>query len=257
MVGNTAIDVQKRDRLIVLAGLAIVVVLSWAYTIYQAVDMRKMDMMMMPHMQAWNAVDFLLMFVMWWVMMIAMMTPSASPMVLMFTTINRGREQRGQPYVSTAIFLLGYLLVWGVFSALATFLQWILQSVALVSPMMQSTSPIVGGILMIAAGIFQWTPLKNVCLKHCRTPMGFLMTEWRDGSYGALVMGLRHGLYCTVCCWVLMALLFVFGVMNLVWVAVLAGFVLIEKVAQSGEWISRVSGAIFIIWGIAILFTPV
>ena len=241
--------VLRRDRLIILAGLAVVAALAWAYTIYLASDMQNMDMTM-PHMQAWGIVDFVLMFVMWWVMMIAMMTPSASPMVLMFATVNSKQRQQDKPFVPTAVFLLGYLIAWGGYSALATILQWALQSTALLSPMMESASPILGGGLLIAAGIFQWTPLKHACMKHCRTPMGFLMTEWRDGIQGALIMGLRHGYYCLGCCWILMALLFVFGVMNLVWVAVLAGFVLVEKVAPGGEWVSRISGIFLIVWGL-------
>lgn len=250
-----AIAVLRRDRWIILAGLVAVASLAWGYTIYLAGNMQKIDMTM-PHMQAWGVVDFVLMFVMWWVMMVAMMTPSASPMIFMFATINRKRREQDKPFVSTMIFLFGYLIAWGMYSAVATILQWLLQTTALVSPMMASTSPVLGGTLLIAAGIFQLTPLKHACMKHCRTPMGFLMTEWRDGSRGALVMGLRHGYYCLGCCWILMALLFIFGVMNLVWVAVLAAFILVEKVATTGERIGRVGGVLLIFWGIWMFFAP-
>jgi predicted metal-binding membrane protein len=120
--------------------------------------------------------------------------------------------------------------------------MWGLHTAALLSPMMVSTSPLLGGALLVVAGAFQWSPLKRVCLTHCRTPLGFLMGEWREGTWGALRMGLRHGSYCVGCCWVLMALLFVTGVMNLLWVAAIAAFVLVEKVAPAGPWLSRVTG---------------
>jgi predicted metal-binding membrane protein len=116
--------------------------------------------------------------------------------------------------------------------------------------MMVSTSPLLGGAILIAAGVFQWTPLKHACLRHCRSPMGFLMTEWRDGAGGAFVMGLRHGTYCVGCCWLLMAVLFVTGVMNILWVALIAGFVLIEKLAPSGEWLARIAGVLLAVYGV-------
>ena len=259
----------KRDRIIVLAGLAIIIVLAWVYTIYLAHDMGEMDMgmgmgmrmgmdmpmdmnmkMSMPNMHTWGFLDFLLLFIMWVVMMVAMMTPSAAPMVLVFSKINRQRYNQQNPYLATAIFLLGYLIVWIGFSAVATLTQWSLHSVALLSPMMVSTSPILGGVLLISAGIFQFTPLKYTCLSHCRSPMGFLMTEWRKGNRGALIMGLRHGSFCVGCCWLIMALLFVAGVMNLLWVAIIAIYVLIEKVVPAGHWVSRIIGILVIIWGL-------
>ena len=255
MSGSVITLAQRRDRTIIIAGLAAVTVLAWAYIIFLAANMTERDMGMaaMSQIQPWMATDLLLTFIMWSVMMVAMMTPSASPMVLTFTQINRQRQVKNQPYAPTSLFLLGYLLVWVGFSALATLFQWGLHSAALLSPMMVTTSPILGGAILLAAGVFQFTPLKHLCLAHCRTPMGFILTEWRDGRRGALVMGFKHGRFCLGCCWFLMALLFVAGVMNLLWVAIIAAFVLIEKAAPEGEWVSRIAGLLLIGWGIWIL----
>jgi predicted metal-binding membrane protein len=254
---STALEtVLKRDRLIVLGGLVGITVLAWAYIGYLAWDMGHMDMstdMARPRMQAWRALELGLLFSMWAVMMVAMMVPSAAPMILMFTTINRRRRVQQQPYVPTAVFLGGYLLVWAGFSGLALLAQWGLHSAALLSPTMVSTSPILGGLLLLAAGSFQWTPLKYTCLTRCRSPLGFLMTDWREGQRGALIMGLRHGMYCLGCCWVLMALLFVAGVMNLLWVATIAAFVLVEKVVPRGDLVGRVAGGILVAAGLVML----
>ncbi|MBI3304528.1 MAG: DUF2182 domain-containing protein [Deltaproteobacteria bacterium] len=257
MHDGTALDaVLKRDRIVVLVGLAGVVTLAWAYLFYLVWSMHHMAMgmamgiaMAMPHMEVWGIVDFLLLFAMWAVMMVAMMVPSAAPMVLMFATVNRRRRERQRPFVPTGVFLLGYVVVWTGFSALATFAQWGLHTSALLSPLMVSTSPILGGVLLLAAGIFQWTPLKQTCLTQCRSPLGFLMTEWREGTRGAFLMGLRHGSYCVGCCWLLMALLFIAGVMNLLWVATIAAFILAEKVTPAGPWLSRVTGLLLMGWG--------
>lgn len=249
--------VLKRDRALVLAGLVAISMLAWTYLVYLAWQMPRMEMAMdmaMPHLQAWGAVDFILMFAMWSVMMIAMMVPSASPMILTYAAVNRRRREKKETFVSTGTFLLGYLLVWMGFSAVATLAQWGLHTAALLSPMMVSTSPVFGGVLLVAAGIFQWTPLKYTCLTRCRSPLGFFMTEWRDGSWGALRMGLRHGVDCVGCCWVLMALLFVAGVMNLLWIAAIAAFVLIEKVFPHGEVVGRVAGGVLALAGF-ILFS--
>jgi predicted metal-binding membrane protein len=180
---------------------------------------------------------------MWVVMMVAMMTPSAAPMILTYATMNRRRQAQQGPFVSTTVFVLGYRLVWGRFSIVATLGQWGLHAAAVLSPMMVSTSPMLGGLLVLTAGLFQWTPLKSTCLGQCRSPLGLVMTEWLEWTWGALLMGLRHGSYCVGCCRVLMALLLVAGVMNLLWVAALAAFVLVEKGLPRGELVGRVAGA--------------
>jgi predicted metal-binding membrane protein len=255
---NTSLEsVLKQDRAIVLSGLVMVVVLAWAYIGYLAWDLqRSMSLssvqmgMSMAQLRPWSGLDFGLMYLMWAVMMVAMMVPTAAPMMLTFATINRKRLERRQPFVPTGVFLSGYLLVWGGFSLVATLAQWGLHQAALITSMMGTATPIVGGIILLAAGAYQWTPLKYVCLNQCRTPLGFIMTEWREGKRGALTMGLRHGGYCLACCWFLMGLLLVTGVMNLLWVALIAGYILAEKVVPTGgHWLSRVVGLVLVGWG--------
>jgi len=253
MLAEAAEKVLKRDRIIVIAGLAAVTALAWVYVFQIASSVTGMDVnsaqMSMPRSQAWQSADIALTFMMWAVMMVAMMTPSATPMILMFARVNRQRQANHESAPPTIVFLLGYLLVWISFSAAATFVQWGLHSAALLSPEMISVTPLVGGVLLLLAGIYQFTPLKRICLTRCRTPLSFLMTEWREGTRGALIMGVRHGITCVGCCWLLMALLFVGGVMNLLWVALLAGSVLLEKVVQAGQWVSRAIGVLTIGWG--------
>ena len=253
MQNATSIEgVLKRDRVIVVSGLAGISFLAWAYMFYLTWDMRNTEMHMqraMSHMQSWGGLELVLLFLMWAVMMVAMMVPSVSPIVLMFATTNRRLYRRQGPFVPTSVFLLGYLVLWTGFSALVTLVQWGLHSAALLSPMMMTTSPILGGALLLTAGIFQCTPLKNACLRHCRSPIGFLMTEWREGTWGAFLMGLRHGAYCTGCCWALMSLLFVTGVMNLLWIAIIAAFVLAEKVIPGGDRVGRAAGVPLIGYG--------
>ncbi len=268
--------VLKRDRVLVLGGLVIVSALAWGYLFHQArsmqpmnmdgmnmsgMDMTGMDMgmsMVMPQTHSWGVLDLLLIFTMWAVMMVAMMVPTAGPMVLLFAACNRKRREQERPFVPTSIFLLGYLTIWIAFSLIAALAQWSLHRAALLSPMMVSTSPVLGGSLLIAAGIFQWTSLKNTCLTHCRFPLDFFSSYWREGTNGALRMGLRHGAYCVGCCWVLMALLFVAGVMNLLWIALLTAFVLIEKTipARANKWVGRIAGVLFIGWGASVGLAP-
>src|SRR5215210_7969092 len=257
MASGVAETVLRRDRIIVLSALAVIIAISWTYVASLASDMQNMDVateIAMPQLQAWSVTDFVLTFVMWAVMMVAMMTPSAAPMILMFAGVNRRRQKQQVPYVPTSVFLLGYLAVWAAFSVLATAAQWGLHAVSLLSPMMVSTSPVLGGILLLIAGIYQWTPLKHACLSKCRSPLGFIMNEWREGRWGAFLMGLKHGSYCTGCCWSLMALLLVAGAMNPLWVAAIAGFVLLEKVTPGGERLGQVAGVLLVgggVWMVA------
>ncbi len=247
--------VLRRERLVISGCLAAVVVLSWVYLVHTKMAMAGMDMpgMVMVDFQRWGLITVLLLFVMWSVMMVAMMVPSAAPMILAFVTVNQRRQAANRPFVPVAIFLFGYLAVWTAFSAAATLAEWGLHQAAMLSTTMTATSTALNGGLLIAAGVFQWTPMKRACLKGCRSPLSFLMSEWRDGKAGAFVMGLRHGAYCVGCCWFLMALLFVAGVMNLLWVAVIALFVMAEKISPKGELLARVAGVGLVIAGAALM----
>jgi predicted metal-binding membrane protein len=262
-VATTTLEsLLKRDRLLVAAVLFVLTAVCWAYTVHMAREMERMctemgmhmdmdthmdmgmEMMMMPQMQQWGLTELSMLFVMWVVMMVAMMTPTAAPMILLFASVQRKRREQERPFVRTGVFVTGYLLAWTAFSAVATAAQWGLHEAAVLSPMMVSTSSVFGGAVLVAAGVFQWMPWKNTCLRHCRSPLSFITAEWREGAAGALSMGLKHGAFCTGCCWALMALLFVGGVMNLLWIAGLTIFVLLEKVVPAGEALGRAAGVL-------------
>jgi predicted metal-binding membrane protein len=242
----TPYTLPTRQRAVTGLGLSFITTISWIYVWRLAHDPLAMCMV---NMKPWTWPDLIALFAMWTVMMVAMMIPSASPMILAFAEVNRSRPKPSLPYVPTIVFVLGYVAVWCSFSVLATVAQEVLHSATLVSSMGVSISGILGGVLLASAGIFQWTPFKNACLLRCRSPLGFFLTEWREGARGALYMGLRHGTYCVGCCWLLMALLFVVGVMNLWWVAAIAAFVLIEKITAAGPSIARATGVLLILWG--------
>jgi predicted metal-binding membrane protein len=186
-------------------------------------------------------------------MMVAMMLPSAAPTILLVASVLRRRREHASPAAPTVVFVAGYLVVWMGFSGAAALAQWGLHQAALLSPAMASTSPVLGGILLLIAGVYQWLPVKSACLAHCRSPLAFLGRHWREGSCGALVLGVRHGLYCLGCCWALMTLLFVAGVMNLLWVAAIAALALVEKVVPTGPWLGRVAGLTLASWGLWML----
>lgn len=257
---GAAASLARSERVVVGGGLLALTLLSWLYLALLADSMEAMGragggsvfMALMP-MGHWGPAEFALCFAMWFVMMIAMMVPSAAPMLFAFRSFSRSRagsEQAGQRF---AAFLLGYLLVWAAFSAMATAAQWALREASLVTDLMASASPRLNAVLLLGAGIYQFAPAKQVCLARCRSPMAFLLMEWRDGSHGALVMGLRHGGFCVGCCWGLMALLFVGGVMNLLWIAVLSALVLAEKLLPFGTVPSRIAGLAMVAWGLWLL----
>jgi predicted metal-binding membrane protein len=249
-------SILKRDRLLVLAGLTGITLLAWGYMVHEARAMTNTGVcccagmkMSGPDAGSWSAVQLLPLFLMWTEMMIAMMIPSAAPMILMFAGLNRKRLEQQRPFVPTGIFVLGYLVVWAGFSAMAAAAQWTLHGLALISPSMTTTSPYLSAAVLVAAGVFQWTPLKNACLTHCRSPLAFFMTDWREGKMGAFVMGLKHGAFCTGCCWLLMAILFVAGVMNIWWVGIISIVVLLEKITPKGLRLGRVAGILLVVWG--------
>jgi predicted metal-binding membrane protein len=255
VIGDSLVHVAlKRDRVLVVACLLFVVVLSWAYLLTGAGMMQEMGDMLMPMSTGpWTFGRAVLVLVMWASMMAAMMLPSAAPVILLYATIARRRHERGELASASGSFASGYIAVWVVFSLAAAALQFGLEKAALLSPMMKTTSIALAGAVLIAAGLYQWTPLKQACLRHCRSPLDFLVAHWRPGSRGAFLMGLRHGVYCVGCCWLLMLLLFVGGVMNLAWIAGVALFVLIEKLAPAGHWIRRGAGILLVAWGAATL----
>jgi predicted metal-binding membrane protein len=244
----------RHERAIVLGSLALVVVLAWVWLLVGAgIDMAEMDMgggqiMLMP--PEWSLAYGLVVFAMWAVMMVAMMLPSAAPVTLLVAGIARQRAATGGAFgKGTVLFVLGYLAVWLGFAAVATLLQWGLDEADLLSDTLALASRVAAGALLVAAGIYQWTPLKEACLRHCRSPLTFLLFHWREGRLGAFTSGLGHGAYCLGCCWMLMALLFVGGIMNLGWIAAIALIVLIEKTLPWGGWMGRITGVLLVIWG--------
>lgn len=244
--------VFQHERVVVPACLLIVTVLAWSYLLFGARTMQDMGGVSMP-MSAWpwTAAHAVLMFAMWLVMMTAMMLPSAAPVILLYSAIARSGTAAGP--AGPSLFALGYLAAWGCLSLVAVLAQFLLEWIAFLSPMMASTNIYFSGALLIAAGAYQFTSLKRSCLRSCRSPLEFLMSHWRSGAAGAFSMGARHGVYCVGCCWALMLLLFVGGVMNFMWIAALAVFVLIEKLTPAGQAIGRIAGAALIIIGVALL----
>jgi predicted metal-binding membrane protein len=244
------------ERWIIGAALAGIAAVAWIYMIHEARGMNVSGVCKCLGMQmggvaaaAWSAGSLLPLFLMWAAMMVAMMLPSATPMILTFAAVSRNRRRQHRPYVPVAIFAAGYVAIWSAFSALAAVAQWMLHRQALLSPGMASTSAWLGGFLLLAAGVFQFTPLKRTCLTYCRTPFEFIMTRWREGARGAFHMGVEHGVFCTGCCWALMSLLFVAGVMNILWIAALSLLVGLEKLFPRGLWLSSAIGLILTTWG--------
>jgi len=268
-MSDTALEaVLRRDRAVVIVALAVITALAWADLIWLADDMAMggMDMtgyrmipagrgLMMPADAPWQPIEFGYVFVMWAAMMIGMMMPSAAPMILIYARVGRQAAVQGKPFASSSWFAGGYLLAWTAFSLVATSAQWALERAALLTPTMESASDRLGAAVLILAGIYQWAPLKDACLSHCRAPLLFIQQHggFRREPLGALALGFRHGIYCIGCCWALMALLFVGGVMNLFWIATLAILVLFEKVVPFGRIVARAAGLVFLAGGVWLL----
>jgi predicted metal-binding membrane protein len=255
---SRADPVNRRERAVIVLALLAVTAIAWLYLLALHQDMDGMAMddmpgMAMPMAAIWTPMAFALTFAMWWVMMLGMMVPSATPMIVTFATLNRSKRTRGQSFVPASVFTLGYVIAWGTFSIGATVVQWALDRVALLSPELTAASPVLSGALLILSGLYQFTPLKRACLRGCRSPFAFVLNHWRDGWSGASRMGLEHGAYCLGCCWALMALLFVVGVMNLLWVAGIAVFVFAEKLLPGGVWIGRAGGGAMVGFGVFLL----
>jgi predicted metal-binding membrane protein len=249
----------------IVGVLLAVTAVCWAYLLFLRSEMGDMpalgempmggsgSVFAMPMTSAWSFGDAVLMWTMWAVMMAAMMIPSASPMIQAYsTTIRSSSRVSSAPTGSTPLFVGGYLLAWSGFAAVAAGAQWLLHDAALVDAMGTSTSRWVAGPVLVLAGVYQFSSLKNACLGKCRTPLGFLLSEWRSGRRGAVVMGVHHGSLCIGCCWALMALLFVLGVMNLWWILLVATVVLVEKMTRSTA-LPRAIGVMLIVWGTAVV----
>lgn len=247
-----------RQRALTVAALVLLAVLAWAWLLMGAgMDRSGMNRSGMAMgeliVPRWSAAQFLVGVSMWWVMMVAMMLPAAAPVILLYAKVVRARFALLTP--ATGTFLAGYLAIWLLFSLLAGALQATLEQRGVLSPMTMGLGSkwLMAGVL-VAAGLYQLSPLKEACLTHCRNPASFLVRHYRPGRGGAFRLGLRHGVYCLGCCWLLMALLFVGGVMNLAWVALLTLFVAAEKLLPGGRRVAFAAGLGFVAWGLATPF---
>ena len=251
--------VVRRDRVVIVLAVASLTVLAW---LSADMDMGGMDMtglrmipsgmgLMMPAQTPWRAMEFAFVFVMWTVMMVGMMTPSAAPMFLMYARVGRQTGAQEKSLSATVWFAIGYFLVWLAFALFATLVQWALERTALLDFTMASTDNVLGGFVFIAAGLYQWTRLNDLCLAQCQKPFEFVMRHggYRRDAPGCVMLGLRHGAYCVGCCWALMALLLVGGVMNVLWIALLALLAFLERVTSMGRLIARLAGIVLVAGG--------
>jgi predicted metal-binding membrane protein len=277
---NALEGILQRDRLVVLASLVALGLIAWLYLFHLAAEMTRMEaaggMADMPGMESMSdkpgmadmpdmemsgpapaptaaLVDFALLASMWAVMMVGMMLPAAAPTILLFSALERKRATESPVIGLTALFVLGYFLVWTAFSVAAAGAQMALARAGLLSAAMATTSNLLGGAIFILAGLYEFSPLKDRCLSHCRSPVEWLAHHRRPGGLGALRMGIEHGAYCVGCCWVLMLLLFAGGVMNLLWVAALAAIVLVQKLFPGGVMLARLAGVVLIVAGVTLI----
>ena len=251
----------RRDRAIIAGCLLGVATVAWGYLVHlngqmppsigMGSGMAGMRALAPPS----DVTQWWLTFVMWAVMMVGMMSPSAAPALLLYAETQSRHPERGARAARLAAFALGYVAVWTGFSAAAATAQWAAGEAELMTPAMRVVSARAAGVILLLAGAYQLTPAKRACLRQCQSPLGFLMSRWRDGVRGALEMGLRHGIFCLGCCWALMGVLFAVGVMNLMWVAALAAFILLEKLGWAGAGVTRVSGAAMIVVGVLMILT--
>ena len=246
---QTLTNAEQRNGVLFLVGLA---ALGWLLILWSLANMSSpVVALTMPMDTSWSVGETFAVWVMWAVMMGAMMLPSAIPMLIVHRRVAAKKDPGTRN--SNQMFLLGYLVGWTIFSAAATAVQWAFQSADVLSPMLVLRDPKVAGVVLIGAGMFQFTPLKTACLHKCRAPIGFLLTEWRPGRLGAFRMGLKHGQYCIGCCWALMMVVFVGGVMSLTTIAALSSLVLIEKLMTRGELVAKLGGVLFCLWGVSLL----
>ena len=257
-------SVVRRDRVVIVLAVALLTALAWGYLLRLSADMNMgcMDMtglrmipsgmgLMMPAEMPWRAMEFAFVFVMWTVMMVGMMTPSAAPMFLMYARVGRQTGAQSKSLSATVWFAAGYFLVWVAFALFATLVQWALERTALLDFTMASTDNVLGGFVFIAAGLYQWSRLNDLCMAQCQKPFEFVMRHggYRRDAPGCVMLGLRHGAYCVGCCWALMALLLVGGVMNVLWIVLLALLAFLERVTSMGRLIARLAGIVLVAGG--------
>ena len=243
----------RRERSLLLISAALLTVLAWAAMVLGHGGGPTLGQVAVPHHHALGPGGFGVAFAMWMVMMVAMMLPAVLPWILLFSDVGQRRTDGNVAQrFPTALFAAGYFAVWALFSLVAAAGQLLLQRLALLDPGRLALAPALAGGLWVAAGAFQLSPLKAACLRHCRTPLSFLLTAWRPGRGAAFRLGVRHGAFCLGCCWALMALSFALGVMNLAWMAFLTVFLCVEKIAPGGEWASRAFGLVSLAWGVAL-----
>jgi predicted metal-binding membrane protein len=242
-----------RDRTILLSGSAAIAGVAWWYLIRMAGRMPASGHVHSHGSHLQPGLDTAALFAMWTVMMVAMMLPSSLPFVLMFSAEQARRRTKQMTVAPASFFVAGYFVMWTVFSGVCALLQQALHGMSLLSPAMSATSSAFSGALLVAAGGYQWTPMKYACLRHCRSPLTFLLSDWREGAAGAFRMGAGHGLFCIGCCWMLMLLPFAAGVMNLLWMAGITVLLLLEKAAPGGEWMARACGGVLVFLGACVI----
>ena len=251
---NTLPPLSHKDKSVVYIGMIAIIFVSWLYLLNMVGQHSRMDMTMMSMPQTTLSLshtlyNFLSLFLMWAVMMTAMMLPSILPATMVFAAFNCRKKMHAQPYIGTYVFVIGYLSAWLACSLLFALAQSGLSNIDMLDHTMKANNLLLSGSILLLAGIYQWTPLKEACLKHCRTPLGFFIERWRDGSRGAVYMGWHYGLFCVGCCWALMAIMFSVGTMNILWMAILAIFVLCEKIFPDGVLVRNIAGILLIGWG--------
>jgi predicted metal-binding membrane protein len=253
-------QILEYNRLVILASLAGLTIVAWAYLLADSAKMKDVAGIMPSEMVrtsvVWSAEKLAMTFLMWSIMMVGMMLPSAAPAILLFSRMARSRTSVLGRVATTPVFVSGYLAIWTTFSLVATVLQIWMEQIRLLTPMLASASTDMTGGLLIMAGLYQWMPAKYACLEHCRSPLQHFLFHWKSGLSGAFRMGAEHGLFCLGCCWAVMLLLFIAGVMNLLWVATIAGFVLMEKLLPKGHMIGRLGGATMSLVGLWYIFQP-
>ncbi len=238
-----------RDRLLALGGLIVVIGLSWFYLVRMNADM---GFMAMPGSTPGLPEQLFAAFIMWSVMMLAMMLPTALPAVTVFGNLTQRRSLQIGSTSPTTLFVVGYVAAWTGYAGMAALAQVALSRAALLTPMLQSASIALSAAILLAAGAFQFTSLKDACLTKCRSPLAFFLAEWRDGKAGALVLGIKHGSYCVGCCGALMAVMFVLGAMNLLWMGALTLFVLGEKLVPARWRFRSLAGIVLMVWGVVV-----